>query len=175
MWTVRRLDESVRASTFVTRVQTAMGDMLPKDAANLLGKHTRSSWQYPQLLALVCWRLTELSLLKRAYLADGDNLYGEGILVVVGAGVRVVRDQLFGLAETHRDNTLQEVHELLCVCPVGEVEIHALQHSHSFRVHRRFVTPAKWVVSAVAKCTSCIFLMLMQLASALCFKMSCSR
>ena len=50
-----------------------------------------------------------------AYSADGHNLHRVGVLVVVGAGVDVVRDELLVLAEANRNHALQEVYKLLCM------------------------------------------------------------
>ena len=62
-----------------------------------------------------------------AHPADGYNLDGEGVLVVVGGAVLVVGDQLFIAAVLGRHHALHEADELERVRPIVEEEVHALQ------------------------------------------------
>ncbi len=61
-----------------------------------------------------------------AHPADGHNLHREGVLVVVGAGMLVVGDQLLVVAILDRHMVLRKVNELERMRPVAEEEVHAL-------------------------------------------------
>ena len=61
-----------------------------------------------------------------ARLADGDDLDGEGVLVVVRGAVNVVAHQLLVTAVPNGDHAAQEINELHRVLPVAKKEVHTL-------------------------------------------------
>lgn len=61
--------------------------------------------------------------------AKGHNLCGEGVLVVVGAGMLIVGHQLLVMAVSDGHMVLYKVDELQRVRPVAEEEVHALRRT----------------------------------------------
>lgn len=61
------------------------------------------------------------------YLADGNNLHREGVLVVVGGILLIVADQLLISTVPHWYNTLKEIQEPLAMTAFAEKEVNALQ------------------------------------------------
>ncbi len=79
-----------------------------------------------------------LFIITFSHLADGHDLHGEGVFVVVGGGVDVVRHQLLGGVEAAGHHRLQKVHQLDCVLPVRKVEVQPLRTSKGAHVSCRF-------------------------------------
>ncbi len=70
-----------------------------------------------------------------AHPADGNDLNGEGVLVVVGGAVLVVGHQLLVAAVLGRHHALYKADELERVRPIVEKEVHALQQSHNAQIN----------------------------------------
>ena len=61
-----------------------------------------------------------------AYPANGHDLRGKGVLVVVGAGMLIVGNQLLVMAVSDGHVILHKVDELQRMRPVAEEEVYAL-------------------------------------------------
>ena len=68
---------------------------------------------------------------QRTHLADGYNLRGEGVLVVVAGILLVVADQLLVCAVAHGHYALQEVQEPLSMTTLAEEEVYTLQQQET--------------------------------------------
>ena len=81
-----------------------------------------------------------------ACLADGDDLHGEGVLVVVGGTVDVVAHQLLVTAIANRNHAAEEVDELHGMLPVAKEEVDTLRShvTESITNHQRQVPFQKY-------------------------------
>ena len=68
-------------------------------------------------------------LRRQAYnvvFADGHHVHAEGVFVVVGVGVHVVRDELLGVLVLHRYDGLKKVRQLAGVGLGAKVKVETL-------------------------------------------------